>query len=216
MRGGVTQRRRAIARGVECLHVSQGDARAVGVLGREAGPPLDGLARTAAGHRPVGEALERLPVAARKAGALAVGPVGELLRAGVMEPGEEGSAVGTHRPLQLFSSHRRLELPEIAGQPLGVEPEVLASGEDGVVTQRRAEDVERFAEEMAGVGGVALGPEPGHQPVAAERAGVLDREQRQQGEALPQGGPARHGAVGTVERSATEEPKCEHRRELRS
>jgi hypothetical protein len=44
---------------------------------------------------------------------------------------------------------------------------------------------------------------------------MLDGEERQQGNALPQGGPARHRALRTVEACAAEEPKCEHRRKLR-
>ena len=52
---------------------------------------------------------------------------------------------------------------------------------------------------MAGIVGVALGPEIGDQPVAAERAGMLDGQEGQQGDALPQGGPTGHRAVGAVE-----------------
>ena len=133
-----------------------------------------------------------------------------------METVEEGPVVHPDRGLQVVTGEGRLELPEIAGQSGRVEAKVVAGAEHRIIAQRRAEDVERIAKLVAGVAGVALGPELGDQSVAAEWAGVLHRQQGEQGDALPQGRPTGYGAVGAIERSAAKQPKCEHQKDLRA
>ena len=199
VRGGVPARRRAIARGVERLHVAQRDAGVVGIVPRQARPPLDGPHRVAGLHPPLGRLFECRRVPARKVRALTLGPPLELLRPRQMEAVEKRPVVQPEGPLEVVPAERRLELPEVAGQALGIQAEIVAGAEYGMLAQGRAEDVERLAEQVAGVGGAALGPEEGEQLVATERTGMLHGQQREQGDALPQGGPAGDGAVRTVE-----------------
>ncbi len=116
-----------------------------------------------------------------------------------MEAAEEGAVVDADRGFGVIPRERCLEVPEIAGQPIGIQSEVVAGAEDRVITQGRAEDVERLAKEVAGVIGAALGPELGDQLVPAEGTGMVDGQEGQQGDALPQGGSPGDRAVRTVE-----------------
>ena len=50
----------------------------------------------------------------------------------------------------------RFEFPEIRGQPVGIQSEVVAGAEHRVVAQRGAKDVERVAQEVPGLIGAAL------------------------------------------------------------
>ena len=107
--------------------------------------------------------------------------------------------VHADRGLGVVPGERRLELPEIAGQPVGIQPEVVAGAEHRVLAQGRAEDVERLAKQVPGIVGAALGPEIGDQLVPAERAGMLDGQEGEQRDALPQGGSTGYRAVRAVE-----------------
>jgi hypothetical protein len=109
-----------------------------------------------------------------------------------------------------------LELPEIAGEPGRIEPEVVAGAQHRVVIQRGTQEVERVTEAVAGVAAVALGPEQGHHAVAGQRARVLYREQSQQRNALAQRRPAGHGAIRAIEDSGAEQSKCECHKNLRA
>ena len=61
--------------------------------------------------------------------------------------------------------------------------------------------------------GSGSGHEPAHVMIVGP--GMLDGQEGQQGDALPQGGPPGDRAVGAVEGGTTKQPKCEHRKGLR-
>jgi hypothetical protein len=67
--------------------------------------------------------------------------VPELLRLGQMEAAEERPVVHCERLLEVVPGKRRLELPEITRQSVGIQPEVVTGAEHRVVTQGRAKDV---------------------------------------------------------------------------
>jgi hypothetical protein len=133
-----------------------------------------------------------------------------------MEAVEERPVVDRDRRAGVAASEARLEVPEITGEPGRIEPEVVAGAQHRVVAQCGAEEVERVAEEVAGVGGVALGPKRGHQAVAAHGARVLNREEGQQCDALAQRRAASDRSIGTLEDSGAEQPKCECHKDLRA
>ena len=107
--------------------------------------------------------------------------------------------VQADRGFGVIPGERRLELPEIAGQPVGIESEIVAGAEHRVIAQGRAEDVERLAQQVPGIVAAALGPEIGDQLVPAEGSGVFDCQQGQQRDALTHAGSTGDGPVRTVE-----------------
>src|SRR5262245_8609482 len=106
-----------------------------------------------------------------------------------MESAEKRPVVHADRLLEVGPSKRCLEVPEVAAPVIGVQTEVVPGAEHRVLAQSRAENVERRAKLVAGLGAAALGPEIREQLVATERAGVLDGENCEQREAVPECGP---------------------------
>ena len=74
--------------------------------------------------------------------------------------------------------------------------EVVAAAEHRVIAQRSPQDVEGVAQLVSGVVRAALRPDVGQQLFTTQRAGMLDGQQGQQSDALPQGGTTGYGAVG--------------------
>src|SRR2546422_27912 len=105
-----------------------------------------------------------------------------------MEPIEERSAVDGDRCFRVITAERRVELPEVAGEAGGVEAKVVAAALHRVVAQGRAKDVERVSKQVPGLVGAVLGPQRSEEAVPAEWTGMLDSQEGQQRDALPQGG----------------------------
>jgi hypothetical protein len=121
---------------------------------------------------------------------------------------EERTVVEPGRGVQVTLVLQPLELGDVARNQIEVEPEVVARGDDGLLAQGAAEEVERVGEEAAAAVGVGLGPEKGEELVAAQ--GPPAGEEREQGELTAARGPAGYGRARPLHRGATQELERQH------
>ena len=102
--------------------------------------------------------------------ALAVHPALELGRVIQVEAIEEGTAVQRDGAIGRARAERLLEGDHVTLDRRGVELELVAGGEDRLRAQCLAQGMDRLVEEPASRLALTLGPEPGHELVAAHRA----------------------------------------------
>jgi hypothetical protein len=123
--------------------------------------------------------------------------------------------VQLRRALELAPAQRVLELPDVARDRGGVEPQVDGSDEQVIALERAARVVERLRQRVPRAVRLGLAPEQSEQAVAAHplvtRRGE-DREDRQQ--AALRRRPGERGAVLVVDVDASEGPKPQHAGDL--
>ena len=187
----VAERAGAVARGGARLHQPDGEAGAVGVVGREPAPGSDGAGEVAGLGALSGERLERVGVLPGEEPALGLDPALEFRRVGEEEPVQERTGVHPHGLVPRLAFHRLAELLDIAHDDGGVEPQVRPHRQDGLASQLLVQPVDGIGERVAGPLLVALGPEITHQFVPADAP--LRRRGEQGEEAEP---PALRGAAG--------------------
>ena len=206
----VAERAGAVARGGERLHQPDGVARAVGVVGREPAPGVDGAGEVAGLGALPGERLERVGVLPGEEPALGFDPALELGRIGEEEPVQEGAGVQAHGLVPRLAFHRIAELPDVAHDDGGVEPQVRPHRQDGLAPQLLVQPVNGVGEGVAGPLLVALGPQITHQFVPADPPLRRRGERREQPEAAGLHGAAGDRAVGALDGCATQELEREH------
>lgn len=136
------------------------------------GRELPGLPQASPGEPVADDGLHRAQVEVAQVGALAVGPLLELGRAGGGEGGEEVSAVQLDGALEVLALARGQE-----GRAVGVnhrgEVEAAVRRDDGRVPERLTEHPQGVAEAVAGGVGGEVGPEQVGEALA--RRGLADR-----------------------------------------
>ena len=117
---------RSDPRGDQRLHQPQGHPGIKRVLGRKLAPPLDRPEPVAALLGPPGQALERGGIVPGESRTLLLQPALEFRRLREMEAVEEGAAIFGGGPLELPRLDGGGEGGEIAGDQVGIEPEIPA------------------------------------------------------------------------------------------
>src|SRR5262245_58009969 len=99
-----------------------------------------------------------------------------------MEAVEEGTGVDRLRLLQLALVEQALEGLHVARHPRGIEPEIVAGGDDRVLAERGPDHVQRVGQEGTGALDVRLGPEERDQLVARDQSASSHGEDGEEGE----------------------------------
>ena len=121
--------------------------------------------------------------------------------------------ISCDRVRRRVGSQRGLEMDDVDLYGRGVEAQFVAYGDDRVFTERLAQLVDGLVEQLAGVLGIAFRPEHGHELVACDAAIRRQRQQREQGHAMPlDGRPAHLHAVQAGEQRAAEKTQLKQLR----
>jgi hypothetical protein len=179
----VAQRRRAVAAGRQLRHQRDDDARLARIQRGEALPPLHGGC-VVASRRGLGrKGLERPLMLTRQSRALFIRPPLQLRRARYVHAVEERTGVQLHGASAIATRQRRSELPDVAGDPGGIERELLTTEKHPIASEIALQLIERLIQSVARTLAVGLGPEQSEKLLAREPARAVRGEHRQEGKA---------------------------------
>src|SRR5882762_11805485 len=102
-----------------------------------------------------------------------------------MEPVEKWPGVARHRALGISSGERALQQADVARDDFRIQAQLDGAEEQLGGVQVPAQRVARLLQQVAGVPGIALGPEVGGDLIAADAAATGRSEERKHGERLP-------------------------------
>jgi hypothetical protein len=149
------------------------------------------------------QGFQRPAVSAGQTCPLAIHPVGEGGGIGEEESVQEGAAIQRDRAFIVRARQCSLEFGDIQLDQGGVQPQLVAGSDQGIVVERGAEHVARDLQQVTAAFRVALRPQPREQFVAAHSMPRRDRQQRQQCEPMSLRGSARElGTIAFESRSA--------------
>ena len=200
----VLQRAGAISAGLEGPHQAQRHARAEGIDRRDSPPPAGRRHVVASTARGLSQRLERRPHTLSEVGPLPVYEPFEFRRAAEMEPVEQRTPVRRDGPLEVLPRERRLEVVEIDGDHVAIEPQVVRPRGDVGRTEVAPQPVEQLRERVVRALLPALGPQIRHQLVPGHTLGPPQREERQQRQGSSLRGRAREGPLVAREGERTE------------
>ena len=107
-----------------------------------------------------------------------------------------------------------LEIPHVAGDPFGIEADLITGADQGIVAQRLALTVQALAQQMTRARAVALRPESRHEILATGRMRARESEQREQRDPRPLNDAAVRNDAGFDDTRTAEEPNRAHVRQL--
>ena len=174
---GMLQRPGAIADRDERFHQPDRHLRVERILGSQLARPLHRRHLVAAFSGPPGQPLECGGVIPSEPRPLLLQPALELRGVGEMEPVQEGADVLRGRPLELARPDSEGERREVAGDQLGVEPQVPGAQEYLVRAHLLAEGVQGLIESLTRPLLIGFRPEHAEQPVACHPLLARSRHQ---------------------------------------
>ena len=149
----------AVAGVRERAHDAEGRPGAQRVEPRQRLPALDRVAVPPFAGGPCGRGLEGVAVEVSDPHPLLFNPPGELRELGKGEALEEGTLMELDRLLDVAPVEGGQEVPEIAAEHGGIQPDMVASSLDHVLAQVAARGVEGLVEGVPGPLSVALRPQ---------------------------------------------------------
>ena len=161
--------------------------------------------------RGLGQCLERHPHPLGEVGPLPIHQPLELGRGPEMEPVEQRAAVRRDRPLEFVPRERRLEVIEIDGDDAAIEPQLGGTGCDVRLADIASQGVQQLREGVVGALRITLGPEVGHELVAAHTLVPPQCQERQQRQGSSWRGRTREGPLVAREGERTERRQPERR-----
>src|SRR5215218_921947 len=179
---GVLQGAGPVSISYQSAHQRHRYPRVERILSRDLPPPAHRFGPVAALLRTLRQLLQRLGVAACQGGALLFRPPVELRRRGQVEAIEERAGVARGGVFQAPPLNGRLELCYVAGDQIGIEPQVAAAEKDLVRAEVLAQGVERLIQPPAGPLLLRIGPEVGQHFFAGEPLLAGGRQERQNGQ----------------------------------
>src|SRR5215217_6427784 len=179
---GVLQGAGPVPIGYQCAHQRHRYPRIEWILSRDLPPPAHRFGPVAALLRTLRQLLQRLGVAACQGGAFLFRPPLELRRRRQVEAIEERAGVARGGVFQAPALNGRLEPRHVAGDQIGIEPQVAAAEKDVVRAEVLAQGVERLIQPPAGPLLLGIGPEVGQHFFAGEPLLAGGRQERENGQ----------------------------------
>jgi hemoglobin-like flavoprotein len=193
-----------------CPHQRDADAGVEWIERSEPAPPPHGRPRLALFLGTEGELFDEFDEFPLDRASLTVGPCAEIRGAGKVKSVEEGAAIASRRFLEGTPSDSGVEMLEVGGDELGVEPELLHSADGVVVPEVLAEGVEPLREGPSGAFVVSIRPQERHHPVTGDATRPRAGEEGEDGQPSRLGGGAQQRASIPLARESPQRVDAQH------
>jgi hypothetical protein len=101
---------------------------------------------------------------------------------------------------------RTVEVGDIAGYPVGIEPDLASRGYERVITETASECMQQLAQPVARPPSIGLGPQQGNDLVPAQTPVACRSDERKQRERLPLGCASAQWPIRSLDCRAAEAP----------
>lgn len=167
-------------------------------MGRSRLPQLHGVDGIPSGFGRLGDGFQRPRAGSREPFPLTARPAFELGSPLEEEALEEWSAVDDEGALRIGPVERPLEGHDVRVHTARIQAQLLAVGQQGLMTEPLPQNVDRDLEEVAGACVRALRPEHRREAFPGGAAVARAGEEREQREPVALSGPAGHGTPSSV------------------